>query len=111
MSGDPEIARCLFEPRSIALIGASSDEAKHTSLPQRYLRRHGYAGKLFPINMRRSEIFGERAYAAIGDVGDTIDHAFIMLPTDAVLDAVAACADVGVRSSATASLRPAQRGA
>jgi predicted CoA-binding protein len=32
----------LFEPKTIALIGASGDARKNTSRPQRFLRKHGY---------------------------------------------------------------------
>lgn len=91
------IAQCLFAPNSIALIGASADEGKHTSLPQRYLRRHGFGKPIYPVNLRRTEIFGERAYPSASAVGQPIDHALIMVPTQAVLAAVADCAAAGVR--------------
>lgn len=91
------LAQRLFAPQSIALIGASADEGKHTSLPLRFLRRHGYDKPIYPVNLRRSEIFGERAYPSACAVGAPIDHALIMVPTDAVLAAVADCAAAGVR--------------
>ena len=50
----------LFAPKSIALIGASADTAKNNSRPQRYLKKHGYRGRVIPINPGRSEIFGRR---------------------------------------------------
>lgn len=90
-------AQALFAPSSIALVGASADEAKHTSLPQRYLRRHGFEGAIYPVNPRRAEIFGERAYASVAGIGKPVDHAFIMVPTPAVLPAVQDCASAGVR--------------
>ena len=36
------LSRALFAPDSIAFIGGSGDESKYTSLPQRYLRKHGF---------------------------------------------------------------------
>mgnify|MGYP002400984737 CR=1 FL=1 len=51
------LAQALFAPRSIALIGASGDAGKNTSRPQRFLRKHGYTGAVFPINPGRDEIF------------------------------------------------------
>jgi acyl-CoA synthetase (NDP forming) len=92
-----DVAQALFAPRSIALVGASADEAKHTSLPQRYLRRHGYDKPIYPVNPTRSEIFGERAYRTVADIGEPVDHAFIMVPNPAVLSAVKDCAAAGVR--------------
>jgi acyl-CoA synthetase (NDP forming) len=97
MSAAPSIADALFRPRSIALVGASGDQNKHASLPHQYLRRHGYGGEIFPINAYRDSVFGERAFARIDDIGRPVDHAFIMLPTDAVKDAVSDCCRAGVR--------------
>ena len=74
----------IFSPRSVALIGASSDATKNTSRPQRYMRKYGYAGKLFPINPGRDEVFGEKAYPDVTAVPEDIDHAFIMVPAKAV---------------------------
>ena len=63
----------LFEPRRIALIGASADEKKTTARPQRFLRKHGYAGEILPVNPGRSEIMGDKAYktldAITGEIG------------------------------------------
>ena len=82
----------LFAPRTIALIGASGDPKKHTSRPQRTLRKHGFAGTIVPINPNRDRIFGDRAYPTLADVPGTVDHAFIMVPRDAVPEAIAQCA-------------------
>jgi acyl-CoA synthetase (NDP forming) len=87
----PGLAQALFAPRSIALIGASGDAGKNTSRPQRYLRRHGYAGRIFPVNPGRDEIFGEKAYPDVAAVPEEIDHAFIMVPARAVPAALEQC--------------------
>ncbi|MEA3155683.1 MAG: hypothetical protein QOK44_3272 [Betaproteobacteria bacterium] len=88
--------QALFEPRSVALIGASGDAHKNTSRPQRYLRKHGYTGRIIPINPGRDEIFGEKAYPDVTSVSEPIDHAFIMVPTDAVQTAIEQCVAKGV---------------
>jgi acyl-CoA synthetase (NDP forming) len=88
--------QALFEPRSVALIGASGDARKNTSRPQRYLRKHGYTGRIIPINPGRDEIFGEKAYPDVTSVSEPIDHAFIMVPTDAVQTAIEQCVAKGV---------------
>ena len=85
------LARALFEPRAIALVGASGDAGKNTARPQRVLRRHGWAGTIYPINRQRAEIFGEPAYATLDDVPGPVDHAFVMLPAAQVPDALEAC--------------------
>lgn len=97
MTNTTPLAEVLFRPRSIALVGASGDQNKHASLPHQYLRRHGYDGEIFPINANRDSVFGERAFKSVDQVGKPVDHAFIMLPTDAVFDAVSDCCRAGVR--------------
>ena len=97
MSAGVSTADALFRPRSIALVGASGDQNKHASLPHQYLRRHGYGGEIFPINANRDSVFGEPAFKSVAHVGRPVDHAFIMLPTDAVFDAVSDCCRAGVR--------------
>ena len=78
--GDPlALARALFAPRCVALVGASGDARKNTARPQRYLRKHGYAGRIVPINATRDEVLGERAYKNVADVPGEVDHAFIMV--------------------------------
>ncbi len=89
-----ELARCLFAPRTVALVGASGDESKNTARPQRFLKKHGYAGTVVPINPTRNEIFGVKAYptlAAAHAALGAIDHAYVMAPGDAVEQAVIDC--------------------
>jgi acyl-CoA synthetase (NDP forming) len=80
--------QALFAPRGIALYGASGDAAKNTARPQRYLRRHGYAGRIAPINRTRREVLGETAYPSLAAAPGEIDHAFVMVPPE---DVPAAC--------------------
>ena len=45
-AGRVTLAQALFAPRAVALVGASGDATKNTARPQRYLRKHGYAGRI-----------------------------------------------------------------
>jgi acyl-CoA synthetase (NDP forming) len=90
------LAQALFAPRAVALVGASGDAAKNTARPQRYLQKHGYAGRVVPINPTRGEVLGERAYARIADAPEGIEHAFVMAPGEAVEQALEDCAKRGV---------------
>jgi len=90
---DRRVFDALFTPRTIALVGASSDARKHTARPQRSLRQHGYAGKIIPINPRASEILGDRAYPSLLDVPEDVDHAFIMVPAAAVPEIIDQCVE------------------
>jgi acyl-CoA synthetase (NDP forming) len=88
---DQKLYQAVFDPRSIALIGASSDEKKNTSRPQRYLKRHGYQGKIIPVNPGRDEVFGEKAYPDVTSIPGEVDHAFVMVPAKAVPEALRQC--------------------
>jgi acyl-CoA synthetase (NDP forming) len=81
----------LFDPRAIALVGASADPAKHTARPQKSLDRHGYEGTVIPVNPRRDSIFGATAYPTLADVPMPVDHAFIMVPLAGVYAVVEDC--------------------
>jgi acyl-CoA synthetase (NDP forming) len=84
--------RQLLAPRSIALIGASGDPSRLTARAQLYLRKHGYAGALYPVNPRLPEVLGERAYATLADVPGEVDFAYVLLGTDQVEAQIAAIA-------------------
>ena len=100
----------LFEPRRIALIGASSDEKRTTSRPQRFLAKHGFRGEVLPVNPGRAEIFGVKAYKDIDALPGEIDHAYILLNGKQAVDALAACGRRGVKTkSRRASSRSRQQ--
>jgi acyl-CoA synthetase (NDP forming) len=84
--------RPLFDPRRIALIGASTDASRRTARAQVYLRRHGVTGDLFPVSPRASEVLGEPAYAYLAEVPGPIDLAYILVGTEHVEQAVTDCA-------------------
>jgi acyl-CoA synthetase (NDP forming) len=103
------LAQALFAPRSIALVGASGDPAKATSRPQRFLRRLGFAGNVFPVNPGRDEIFGEKTYPNVESIPHSVDHAFIMI--EDVEGAIDDCGRSGVPVATIFSDGFADRGA
>src|SRR5664279_3105258 len=88
-----KLSDALFSPKTVALIGASGDPKKNTSRPQRFLRKHGYTGRIVPVNPGRDEIFGEKAYPDLMSVPDAVEHAFIMVPKEAVAAAIRQCVE------------------
>jgi acyl-CoA synthetase (NDP forming) len=89
------LADALFSPRAVAIIGASADPAKNTGRPQRYLKKHGYAGRVFPVNPQRENVQGERAYPRVSEVPEPVDHAYIV--TGEVEQALEDCGRGGVK--------------
>ena len=86
----------LFSPRTVALVGASADTTKNNSRPQRFLRKHGYTGRILPINPGRTEILGEPAYPDLRSAPGPVDHAFIMVPAAAVPGVVDQCCELKI---------------
>lgn len=82
---------CLLWSKSVALVGASDDPSKTTGRTLQYLRRSGFAGKVYPINPRRETVMGTKAWPSVESLPETPDHAFIMVPTADVAAAVADC--------------------
>ncbi|MFC7738691.1 acetate--CoA ligase family protein [Roseomonas sp. GCM10028921] len=85
----------LLSPRSIAVVGASGDVTKTASRPLRFLRAGGFAGPIYPI-ARRETVMGERAFPSLSALPERPDHAFVLLPTEDAIAAVAECAGLGV---------------
>lgn len=92
MKNHDENIKYLFEPRSIAIIGASSDHGKIGHSVISNIISHGYEGKIFPINPKGGTIEGIKAYKSILDVKDEIDVATLTVPAKFTLEAVKQCA-------------------
>ena len=86
------LADALFAPRAVALVGASGDAGKNTARPQRFMKKHGYTGRIVPINPGRDEILGEPAYPTLANAPGDIDHAFVMVPAAQVEAVLRDCA-------------------
>ena len=87
----------LFNPRAIAVIGASPEANRPGAQTIRALKERGYAGGVYPVNPKYEEIAGLRCYGAIKDVPTPCDLAVIALPAELVPNMVAECGRHGVR--------------
>ena len=63
----------LLAPSSIAVVGASADEAKPGGRTLAFLQRYGYLGRIYPINPRRSEIAGLPTLASLEELPESVD--------------------------------------
>lgn len=89
------LADRLLRPERVAIIGASGDIKKNNSRPQRYLRKHGFRGAIYPINPGYKDLFGELCYASITDCPEPPDHVYVMLGANSVVDAIRDCGKAG----------------
>ena len=87
----------LFSPRSVAIVGQSDDASKAAGRPLKFLRRIGYAGRVYPVNPRRDTVLGERAWPALAALPEPPEHAYIVTPTEAAVAAVEECGRLGVK--------------
>ena len=67
----------LFEPKSIAVIGASASGITPGNEFIRHSQAFGYTGKIFPIHPSASTIEGLRCYRSFADIGETVDYGYI----------------------------------
>ena len=91
------LRRALLSPRSVAVVGQSDDAGKTTGRPLKYLRQAGYRGTVYPVNPRRDTVLGERAWKSVSALPEPPDHAYLVVPTEAVVEAVAECGRAGVK--------------
>jgi acetate---CoA ligase (ADP-forming) len=96
MSKKPDI-KYLFEPRSVAVIGASHEPAKIGFKVLENIIKGGFKGRIYPINPKGGEIMGLKVYKSINEVPGEIDIADICIPAKYVFDSVKECADAGVK--------------
>ena len=87
----------LFNPSSVALIGASKDMWKSGGFFLRSLVNHGFRGQVYPVNPRESEILGLRTYPSVLDIPGEIDLAIMTIPAQATEQAMLECAQKGVK--------------
>ena len=93
-----DLATALFDPRSIALVGASADVSKPNGRPLKFLARHGYRGAIHPVNPRHDEIGGLGCYPRLEDVPRPVDHAFIMVAApETICATIRSCGAAGVQ--------------
>jgi acyl-CoA synthetase (NDP forming) len=91
------LAHYLLNPASVAIIGQSNDAAKTAGRPLKYLRQAGFAGRVYPVNPRRAEVLGERAWSSIKALPEVPEHAYIVTPTEGVVTALEECGRAGVK--------------
>ena len=78
-----DLLRIFAQPKTIAVVGASSTVGKPGHDIPRYLQSQGY--RIVPVNPRGGEILGERAFASLRDVDIPIDVVDVFRPPEEAL--------------------------
>jgi acyl-CoA synthetase (NDP forming) len=97
MANDGSSLKPFFEPKSVAIIGASAAPGKAGHELLRNIQANGYPGRLHPVNPKGGEILGLPVSTSIGTLPDGVDLALIVLPAEATPGAVRDCAAKGIR--------------
>lgn len=74
----------LMNPGAIALIGVSKDPSRIGGRVLKYLRSHGYEGKIFLVNPKYEELEGIRCYPSLASIPSPVDVALVGVPEQAV---------------------------
>ncbi|MFC5825752.1 acetate--CoA ligase family protein [Nonomuraea insulae] len=88
--------RELFNPRSIALVGAT-DKSGWSISTLANLRAHGFPGPVHLVNPRGGVVHGSPAVRSLTEISEPVDLAYVMVPTTAVLGVLREGAKLGIR--------------
>jgi acyl-CoA synthetase (NDP forming) len=86
----------FFNPRAIAIIGASQDLNTISGQPLKFLKSHGYKGTLYPVNPRYQEVAGVKCYPTLAQVPEVPDLVLILVNAARVADMLRECGVKGV---------------
>jgi acetyltransferase len=89
----------LFNPRTVAVIGATETENSVGRTILQNLEQGGFDGAIYPINPKRDQVLGVKAYPSIGALPERADLAVIVTPAQTVPGVIRQCAEAGVPSA------------
>jgi len=94
---DAAVMEAVFHPRSVAVVGASTNPDSPGQDYVRSLLDLGYEGAIYPVNPRAPEILGLRAYPSLRDVPGTVDYVISCIAAEGILDVVEECREKKAR--------------
>jgi acyl-CoA synthetase (NDP forming) len=90
--------KALLAPRSMALVGASGDVSKWGGSAFKNILDGGYAGRLYAVNPKGGDVFGQQAYTSIEELPEAPDLALLAVGGNQVAPMLEQCARRGVKS-------------
>ncbi len=91
-----ESLRRIFQPRSVAVIGASEEPGKVGTITLGNLLQCHFAGPIYPVNHHRDSVQGLQAYRSVADLPGPVDLAILCTPAETVPSLVHQCGEAGV---------------
>ncbi|MGD8955887.1 MAG: bifunctional acetate--CoA ligase family protein/GNAT family N-acetyltransferase [Chromatiaceae bacterium] len=93
----------VFEPRSVAIVGASERASSVGAQVLRNMRESGFQGELFPVNPKHDQVQGLKAYASIRDIDHAVDLVVIAVPAEAIPQVMRDCGESSVGAAVVLS--------
>ncbi|MBS7623806.1 CoA-binding protein [Candidatus Bathyarchaeota archaeon] len=87
----------FFDPKSVAVIGASNTPGKLGYIAIENLMKIGYPGKIYPVNPKVSEVLGLKAYPNVKDIPGPVDVGLVLVPAEVAIGVIADLAEKGVK--------------
>jgi acetyltransferase len=100
----------LFTPDTVAVIGATDRAGTVGRTVLQNLLVPGFRGTVYPVNPRRSEVLGVKAYKTIGEVPGTVDLVILATPAVTIPGLIGECVQAGARSAVVISAGFKERG-
>ncbi len=94
-----DAVRALFNPRRMAVVGASANPAKWGHIVPSNILRNGYRGDLYLVNPRGGTIHGRTVHRSLAEIGEPIDLAMITIPAEEVAKVMDDCARARVKAA------------
>ncbi|MCE2800608.1 MAG: acetate--CoA ligase family protein [Planctomycetaceae bacterium] len=93
---DKQSLRSLLSPRSIAVIGASDAPGKVGTSIYRNLLEHRFTGSVYPVNAKHKTVAGQRAYASVSLLPETVELAVLCTPAATIPSLIEQCGDLKI---------------
>lgn len=86
----------VFEPTSVAIVGASERESSVGGQVLRNMLNSGFQGKVYPVNPKHDEILGLKAYKSVSEIDHPVDLVVIAIPAPSIPSVMRSCGERGV---------------
>lgn len=87
----------FFQPQGVAIVGASKKPGKIGNAIVKNMIQSGFAGKIFPVNPKETEIEGLKCYPSVSDIDENVDLAVVAIPAKHTIKLAEECGKKGVK--------------
>jgi acyl-CoA synthetase (NDP forming) len=105
----PDIGKLLW-PKSLAVVGASSDVHGLRGRILEIIRSHPFAGRVYPVSRSANEVQGLQAYPSVNALPEVVDAAILIVPAQYVAAELERCGKAGIKAAAILSSGFAEEG-